>query len=47
MHYDGILVNDSDTSDLKDMTATAKCPDNETSTKNANMTICCVQKCGF
>ena len=36
MHYDGILVsNDSDTSDLEDMIATAECPDNETSTKKA------------
>ena len=36
MHSNGILVSDdSDTSDLEDMTVTAECPDNETSTKKA------------
>ena len=34
MHFNGILVSDdSDTSDLEDMTATAECPDNEIFTK--------------
>jgi len=34
IHFNGILVSDeSDTSDLEDMTATAESPDNETSVK--------------